>query len=165
METLQQRIQIPEHRESADSESVRICQYNPLNYEDPTGHSLWSKIKSAASKVVSTVKKAVKKVVNTVKNVAKKVVNTVKSAVNWVKNAVTHPKQTIKNAVKTVQRTYNNVKQAARSAGSNFVKSVSSGFQKAGRVFSSFSEYVSVKTSEIKATIKRELCTTANTLR
>ena len=138
---------------------------NPLNYEDPTGHSLWSKIKSAASKVVSTVKKAVKKVVNTVKNVAKKVVNTVKSAVNWVKNAVTHPKQTIKNAVKTVQRTYSNVKQAARSAGSNFVKSVSSGFQKAGRVFSSFTEYVSVRTSEIKATIKRELCTTADRIK
>ena len=124
---------------------------NPLNYEDPTGHSLWSKIKSAASKVV-----------NTVKNVAKKVVNTVKSAVNWVVNAVTHPKQTIKKAVSTVQNTYRNVKRAASSAGSNFVKSVSSGFQKAGRTFSSFKEYVSVRTSEIKATIKRELCTTAN---
>lgn len=134
---------------------------NPLNYEDPTGHSLWSKIKSAASKVVSTVKKVAKKVVNTVKNVAKKVVNTVKSAVNWVVNAVTHPKQTIRNAVYTAQRTYRNVKRAASSAGSNFVKSVSSGFQKAGRTFSSFKEYVSVRTSEIKATIKRELCTTA----
>ena len=124
---------------------------NPLNYEDPTGHSLWSKIKSAASKVV-----------NTVKNVAKKVVNTVKSAVNWVVNAVTHPKQTIKKAVSTVQNTYRNVKRTATSAGSNFVKTVSSGFQKAGRTFSSFKEYVSVRTSEIKATIKRELCTTAN---
>ena len=124
---------------------------NPLNYEDPTGHSLWSKIKSAASKVV-----------NTVKNVAKKVVNTVKSAVNWVVNAVTHPKQTIQKAVEQAQTTYRNVKRAASSAGSNFVKSVSSGFQRAGRVFSSFTEYVSVRTSEIKATIKRELCTTAN---
>ena len=135
---------------------------NPLNYEDPTGHSLWSKIKSAASKVVSTVKKVAKKVVTTVKNVAKKVVNTVKSAVNWVVNAVTHPKQTIQKAVEQAQTTYRNVKRAASSAGSNFVKSVSSGFQRAGRVFSSFTEYVSVKTSEIKATIKRELCTTAN---
>ena len=127
---------------------------NPLNYEDPTGHSLWSKIKSAASKVV-----------NTVKNVAKKVVNTVKSAVNWVVNAVTHPKQTIKKAVSTVQNTYRNVKRTATSAGSNFVKTVSSGFQKAGRTFSSFKEYVSVRTSEIKATIKRELCTTANRIK
>ena len=138
---------------------------NPLNYEDPTGHSLWSKIKSAASKVVSTVKKVAKKVVTTVKNVAKKVVNTVKNAVNWVVNAVTHPKQTIKKAVSTVQNTYRNVKRAATSAGSNFVKSVSSGFQKAGRTFSSFTEYVSVRTSEIKATIKRELCTTANRIK
>ena len=135
---------------------------NPLNYEDPTGHSLWSKIKSTASKAVSTVKKVAKKAVNTVKNVAKKVVNTVKSAVNWVVNAVTHPKQTIQKAVEQAQTTYRNVKRAASSAGSNFVKTVSSGFQKAGRTFSSFKEYVSVRTSEIKATIKRELCTTAN---
>ena len=138
---------------------------NPLNYEDPTGHSFWSKVKSVASKAVSAVKKVAKKVVNTVKSVAKKVVNTVKSAAKWVVNAVTHPKQTIKNAVKTVQTTYNNAKKAVASTASSFVKSVSNGAKNIGRTFSSFTEYVSVKTSEIKATIKRELCTTANRIK
>ena len=39
---------------------------NPLNYSDPTGHSLWSRIKSAAKKAVKTVTKAVKSVAKTV---------------------------------------------------------------------------------------------------
>lgn len=50
---------------------------NPLNYSDPTGHSLWSRIKSTAKKVakkvVKTVVKAAKTAIKTVKNVVKTV--------------------------------------------------------------------------------------------
>ena len=51
---------------------------NPVNYTDPSGHGIWSKIKSAAKKVVNTAKNAydkaktwAKNTLNTVKTVAK----------------------------------------------------------------------------------------------
>ena len=55
---------------------------NPVNYDDPTGHSWWKKavsaVKNVGKKIVNTAKKVVKTVVNTVKNVARTVVNAVK---------------------------------------------------------------------------------------
>ena len=53
---------------------------NPLNYSDPTGHSLWSRIKSTAKKAAKAVKSVGKKIVNTAKKVVKTVVNTAKKA-------------------------------------------------------------------------------------
>ena len=52
---------------------------NPLNYSDPTGHSLWSRIKSTAKKAAKAVKSVGKKIVNTAKKVVKTVVNTIKT--------------------------------------------------------------------------------------
>ena len=138
---------------------------NPLNYKDPSGHSWWSKAKKAVKnfgkKVVNTAKKVVKTVVNTAKKVVKTVVNAAKSAVKWVTNAVKHPKQTYESVRDTVQKTY----KKAVSAGKGFVKSVSNGYQSVKKTYTSFKSYVAERTSEIRAEIKRELCTTTNRIK
>ena len=148
---------------------------NPLNYSDPTGHSLWSRIKSTAKKAVKTVAKAAKKVVKTVVNTAKKAVKTVvsgvKAAAKWVQNAVSHPKQVIQQAKNTVKKKAKQTYQKVASAGSGFVKAVSSGGIRGGfsyvgngakKVYSSFKSYAAERTSEIRATIHKEMCTTNN---
>ena len=141
---------------------------NPLNYSDPTGHSLWSRIKSTAKKaakavksvgkkIVNTAKKVVKTVVNTAKKAAKTIVNAVKGAAKTVKNAVTHPKQTyqsVKNRV-TSSSTY----QKITSRGSQFIRSVSNGVQRVGKTYTSFTSYVSERTETIRTEIKRVMCT------
>ena len=137
---------------------------NPLNYSDPTGHSLWSRIKSAAKKAVKTVTKAVK-------SVAKTVVSGVKAAAKWVQNAVSHPKQVIQQAKNTVKQKAKQTYQKVASAGSGFVKAVSNGGIRGGfsyvgngakKVYSSFKSYAAERTSEIRATIHKEMCTTNN---
>lgn len=50
----------------------------------------------------------------------------------------------------------------AVSAGKGFVKSVSNGYQSVKKTYTSFESYVAERTSEIRAEIKRELCTTVN---
>ena len=141
---------------------------NPLNYSDPTGHSLWSRIKGAAKKAA---KKVVKTVVNTAKKVVKTVAKGVKAAAKWVKNAVSHPKQVIQKAKNTVKQKAKQASQKIVSSGSNFIRAVSKGGVKGGlsyigngakKVYSSFKSYASEKTKEIRQTIKRELCTTTN---
>ena len=141
---------------------------NPLNYSDPTGNSLWSRIKGAAKKAV---KKVVKTVVNTAKKVVKTVAKGVKAAAKWVKNAVSHPKQVIQKAKNTVKQKAKQASQKIVSSGSNFIRAVSKGGVKGGlsyigngakKVYSSFKSYASEKTKEIRQTIKRELCTTTN---
>ena len=137
---------------------------NPLNYSDPTGHSLWSRIKSAAKKAVKTVTKAVK-------SVAKTVVSGVKAAAKWVQNAVSHPKQVIQQAKNTVKQKAKQTYQKVASAGSGFVKAVSNGGIRGGfsyvgngakKVYSSFKSYAAERTSEIRAIIHKEMCTTNN---
>ena len=148
---------------------------NPLNYSDPTGHSLWSRIKSTAKKAVKTVAKVAKKVVKTVVNTAKKAVKTVvsgvKAAAKWVQNAVSHPKQVIQQAKNTVKKKAKQTYQKVASAGSGFVKAVSNGGIRGGfsyvgngakKVYSSFKSYAAKRTSEIRATIHKEMCTTNN---
>ena len=141
---------------------------NPLNYSDPTGNSLWSRIKGAAKKAA---KKVVKTVVNTAKKVVKTVAKGVKAAAKWVKNAVSHPKQVIQKAKNTVKQKAKQASQKIVSSGSNFIRAVSKGGVKGGlsyigngakKVYSSFKSYASEKTKEIRQTIKRELCTTTN---
>ena len=143
---------------------------NPLNYSDPTGHSLWSRIKSTAKKAAKAVKSVGKKIVNTAKKVVKTVVNTIKTVTRTVKNAVkgtaqkvknivTHPKQTYESAKKNITRTYGNVV----SRGSSFIRSASKNVKKTGKkYYSSFKSYVSDRTKEIRKNVKRELCTTTN---
>ena len=135
---------------------------NPVNYDDPTGHSLWGRIKSAAKKAVKTVTKAVKRV-------AKTVVSGVKAAAKWVQNAVSHPKQVIQQAKNTVKQKAKQTYQKVASAGSGFVKAVSSGEIRGGfsyvgngakKIYSSFKSYEAERTSEIHATIHKEMCTT-----
>ena len=142
---------------------------NPLNYSDPTGHSLWSRIKSTAKKaakavksvgkkIVNTAKKVVKTVVNTAKKAAKTIVNVVKGAAKTVKNAVTHPKKTYQSVRSSVTNSYRKVV----SRGSSFVRSVSNGVQKIGKTYTSFKSYVSERTSEIRSEVVRHMCTTTN---
>ena len=122
---------------------------NLVNYDDPTGHS----------KIVNTAKKVVKTVVNTVKNVARTVVNAVKQTAKTVRNAVTHTKtyQSVKNRV-TSSGTY----QKIVSKGSNFIRNVGSGLQKAGKTYTSFQSYVAERRAEIRAEVVRQMCTTAD---
>ena len=136
---------------------------NPVNYDDPTGHSWWKKavsaVKHVGKKIVNTAKKVVKTVVNTVKNVARTVVNAVKQTAKTVRNAVTHTKtyQSVKNRV-TSSGTY----QKIVSKGSNFIRNVGSGLQKAGKTYTSFQSYVAERRAEIRAEVVRQMCTTAD---
>ncbi|WP_276571679.1 RHS repeat-associated core domain-containing protein, partial [Coprococcus comes] len=136
---------------------------NPVNYDDPTGHSWWKKavsaVKHVGKKIVNTAKKVVKTVVNTVKNVARTVVNAVKQTAKTVINAVTHTKtyQSVKNRV-TRSGTY----QKIVSKGSNFIRKVGSGLQKAGKTYTSFQSYVAERRAEIRAEVVRQMCTTVD---
>ena len=136
---------------------------NPVNYDDPTGHSWWKKavsaVKNVGKKIVNTAKKVVKTVVNTVKNVARTVVNAAKQTAKTVRNAVTHTKtyQSVKNRV-TSSGTY----QKIVSKGSNFIRNVGNGLQKAGKTYTSFQSYVAERRAEIRAEVIRQMCTTAD---
>ena len=137
---------------------------NPLNYSDPTGHSLWSRIKSTAKKAAKAVKSVGKKIVNTAKKVVKTVVNTAKKAAKTIVN-------TVKGVAKTAKKTYQSVKnrvtssstyQKITSRGSQFIRSVSNGVQKIGKTYTSFKSYVSERTAEIRSEVVRHMCTTTN---
>ena len=157
---------------------------NPVNYSDPTGHSLWKRIKRTAKKVVrkvarkvkavkrkiantvrrvakrasTTTRKAVKRVVHTAKKTARTVSRTVRNTAKAVKNAATHPKQTYH----AVRRSVANGYQKVVSKGSRLVCSVSNGVEKVGKTYTSFKSYVAEKTSEIRSEVVRQMCTTTN---
>ena len=144
---------------------------NPLNYSDPTGHLLWSRIKSTAKKAAKAVKSVGKKIVNTAKKVVKTVVNTAKKAAKTIVNAVKGAAKTAKNAAKHAKQTYQSVKnrvtssstyQKITSRGSQFIRSVSNGVQKIGKTYTSFKSYVSERTAEIRSEVVRHMCTTTN---
>ena len=144
---------------------------NPLNYSDPTGHSLWSRIKSTAKKAAKAVKSVGKKIVNTAKKVVKTVVNTAKKAAKTIVNTVKGVAKTAKNAAKHAKQAYQSVKnrvtssstyQKITSRGSQFIRSVSNGVQKIGKTYTSFKSYVSERTAEIRSEVVRHMCTTTN---
>lgn len=144
---------------------------NPLNYSDPTGHSLWSRIKSTAKKAAKAVKSVGKKIVNTAKKVVKTVVNTAKKAAKTIVNTVKGVAKTAKNAAKHAKQTYQSVKnrvtssstyQKITSRGNQFIRSVSNGVQKIGKTYTSFKSYVSERTAEIRSEVVRHMCTTTN---
>lgn len=144
---------------------------NPLNYSDPTGHSLWSRIKSTAKKAAKAVKSVGKKIVNTAKKVVKTVVNTAKKAAKTIVNTVKGVAKTAKNAAKHAKQTYQSVKnrvtssstyQKITSRGSQFIRSVSNGVQKIGKTYTSFKSYISERTAEIRSEVVRHMCTTTN---
>lgn len=118
-----------------------------------------SAVKNVGKKIVNTAKKVVKTVVNTVKKVARTVTNAVKRTAKTVINAVTHTKtyQSVKNRV-TSSGTY----QKIVSKGSNFIRNVGSGLQKAGKTYTSFQSYVAERRAEIRAEVIRQMCTTAD---
>lgn len=118
-----------------------------------------SAVKNVGKKIVNTAKKVVKTVVNMVKNVARTVVNAVKQTAKTVRNAVTHTKtyQSVKNRV-TSSGTY----QKIVSKGSNFIRNVGSGLQKAGKTYTSFQSCVAERRAEICAEVVRQMCTTAD---
>ena len=116
-------------------------------------------MKNVGKKIVNTAKKVVKTVINTVKKVARTVTNAVKRTAKTVINAVTHTKtyQSVKNRV-TSSGTY----QKIVSKGSNFIRNVGSGLQKAGKTYTSFQSYVAERRAEIRAEVIRQMCTTAD---
>lgn len=131
---------------------------NPLNHIDPTGHLLWSRIKSGAEKIAKVVANTAKKAVKAVATVAKKVVTAVKNVAKTVINAVTHPKENIRKVQQTVKKAY----QKAVSEGEKLLKKAGNVIRDPKQAYTSFKSYVSSKTKEIRAEIKRQLCTTTN---
>lgn len=67
---------------------------NPLGYADPSGHSIFSKIKNTATSIKNSISNAVTSVKNTVKNAATAVKNYVSDRYNSIKSV----RQTIFNA-------------------------------------------------------------------
>ena len=140
---------------------------NPVNYDDPTGHSWWKK-------AVSAVKNVGKKIVNTAKKVVNTVVKAAKTVIKTVKNAITHTNQrsngalssnsSKKNPVKYIRNGYSNSYQGNTSGYSGNKISSGSRFVKTNRnvktngIYTSFHAYVEARTSEIRKEIKRELC-------
>ena len=75
---------------------------NPVNYADPSGHSIWDSIKNGVTNAVNSVK-------NFVSNVANKVSSAVSTAVNAVKSAVTGTTtKTVANTSSAVKKSYTN---------------------------------------------------------
>lgn len=104
---------------------------------------MWSRIKSTAKKAAKAVKSVGKKIVNTAKKVVKTVVNTAKKAAKTIVNTVKGVAKTAKNAAKHAKQTYQSVKnrvtssstyQKITSRGSQFIRSVSNGVQKIGKL-------------------------------
>ena len=140
---------------------------NPVNYDDPTGHSWWKK-------AVSAVKNVGKKIVNTAKKVVNTVVKAAKTVIKTVKNAITHTNQrsngalssnsSKKNPVKYIRNGYSNSYQGNTSgysgnkisSGSRFVKTNRNG--KTNGIYTSFHAYADARTREIRKEIKRKLC-------
>ena len=101
---------------------------NPVNYTDPSGHGIWSKIKSAAKKVTTTVKNTYNKAKTWVKN-------TYNKAKNWVSNTYQNAKKALTNVVSSSGSSEKN-KSGKSSSGGRY----SSGGSNAGnRKYSSSS--------------------------
>ena len=101
---------------------------NPVNYSDPSGHGILSKIKSAAKKVTTTVKNTYNKAKTWVKN-------TYNKAKNWVSNTYQNAKKALTNVVSSSGSSEKN-KSGKSSSGGRY----SSGGSNAGnRKYSSSS--------------------------
>ena len=99
-----------------------------MNYTDPSGHGIWSKIKSAAKKVTTTVKNTYNKAKTWVKN-------TYNKAKNWVSNTYQNAKKALTNVVSSSGSSEKN-KSGKSSSGGRY----SSGGSNAGnRKYSSSS--------------------------
>ena len=99
-----------------------------MNYTDPSGHGIWSKIKSAAKKVTTTVKNTYNKAKTWVKN-------TYNKAKNWVSNTYQNAKKALTNIVSSSGSSEKN-KSGKSSSGGRY----SSGGSNAGnRKYSSSS--------------------------
>ncbi len=84
---------------------------NPVNFDDPSGHGIWSSIKKGVSKVTKKVTSTVKKAYTAVKTTVSKAYNTVKTTVSKAYTAVKSTAKKAYNTVKTqVTKTYNNAK-------------------------------------------------------
>ena len=84
-----------------------------MNYTDPSGHGIFSKIKSAAKKVATTVK------------------NTYNKAKTWVKNTYNKAKSWVSNTYQNAKKALTNV---VSSSGSSEKKQIRKIFIK-GKVF------------------------------
>ena len=139
---------------------------NPLNYSDPTGHSLWSRIKSTAKKVA-------KKVVKSVVKAAKTAIKTVKNVVKTVKNAISHTSRSSRSS--TISRSTRNVSTNSnayknntfytnasynRTKMSKGVKLVGGHSKSKNKQYSSFYNFATIRSNEIRANINRIMCST-----
>ena len=149
---------------------------NPLNYIDPTGNSLWSRIKKGASNLFKKAQKAItnfgknvarsvgnlfNKAVSTVGNIAKSVAKGVSSAARAAVGVITNPKKAINSGLNLLQKTAKTVASAASNAAANIASLARQGYKAARGFFSSFNSYVSYRTQQIKMTIQNVLCATA----
>lgn len=152
---------------------------NPLNYIDPTGNSLWSRIKKGARNLFNSAKNAItnigKKIVNTASNLFNKAVNTVSniaqsvtkgisSIAGKVSDLISGPSKVIRSGINLLQKTAKTAASAASKAVANFASLARRGYKAAKGFFSSFNSYVSYRTQQIKETIIRELCNTPDKL-
>ncbi|WP_416389203.1 RHS repeat-associated core domain-containing protein [Mediterraneibacter glycyrrhizinilyticus] len=146
---------------------------NPLNYIDPTGNSLWSRIKRGASNLFKSAKNAItsigkkiantasnlfNKAVNTVSNIAKTVAKGVSSLARRASGLISGAAKAVRSGLNLVQKTAKTVASAATRTVANISSMARRGYKAAKGFFSSFNSYVSYRTQQIKETIVRELC-------
>lgn len=123
---------------------------------------MWSRIKGAAKKVAKTVVKAAKTVIKTVKNVVK-----------TVKNAISHTSRSSRSS--TISRSTRNVSTNSnayknntfytnasynRTKMSKGVKLVGRHSKSKNKQYSSFYNFATIRSNEIRANINRIMCST-----
>ena len=92
---------------------------NPLNYIDPTGHSLWSRIKKGASNLWNSAKKAVNNFGKSVSNLFNKAVTTVGNIAKSIGNGLSTARKPGKVSMSQGKVNWNqaNIKSIAGNTG------------------------------------------------
>ena len=125
---------------------------NPVNYSDPSGHGILSKIKSAAKKVATTVKNTYNKAKTWVKN-------TYNKAKNWVSNTYQNAKKTITNIVSgggSGNSFYQpSAYEKAKSSGQSSYNWFNSKLKEAGNILNSWTKGMERTVKHFCATAKR----------
>ena len=97
-----------------------FAENNPVNYSDPSGHGLWSKIKSVAKSAWNGIKKAAKTVANGVKKVANAIADGYKDYRNNVCGATVSAKGGSGSAMYYNTKNGNNKKVYSANIGGRY---------------------------------------------
>ena len=140
---------------------------------------MWNRIKKGASnlfnsaknaitnigkKIASTASNLFNKAVNTVSNIAKSVAKGVSSLARKASGLISGAAKAVRSGLNLAQKTAKTVASAAARTAINISAIARQGYKAAKGYFSSFNSYVSYRTAEIKAVIKRILCSNNNFL-